>query len=138
PLKWSDTENVLWKAAVPGRGHGSPIVVGDQVLLATANPKYETQSVLCYDRTSGKLLWETEIHRGGYEKGGNAKASMASATPACDGQRIFVNFLHDKAIYTTALTRTGKKIWQTKVTDYVLHQGFGSSPAVYESLVIVS
>src|SRR6185436_10796163 len=29
-------------------------------------------------------------------------------------------------------------LWQTKITNYVLHQGFGSSPAVYESLVIVS
>ena len=50
PLKWSDTENIRWKALVPGRGHGSPIVVGDQIFLATANPKDETQSVLCYDQ----------------------------------------------------------------------------------------
>src|SRR5882724_1470689 len=48
PLKWSETENVLWKAPVPGRGHGSPIVVGDQIFLATANAKDETQSVLCF------------------------------------------------------------------------------------------
>ena len=40
--------------------------------------------------------------------------------------------------YTTALTRAGKIVWQTKITDYVLHQGFGSSPALYKSLVIVS
>ena len=138
PLKWSDTENVLWKAAVPGRGHGSPIVVGDQVFLATADQKEENQSVLCYDRDSGKLMWQTEVHRGGFEKGGNGKSSLASATLACDGQRIFINFLHKKAIYTTALSRDGKQLWQTKITDYVLHQGFASSPAVYQSLVIVS
>jgi outer membrane protein assembly factor BamB len=57
---------------------------------------------------------------------------------ACDGERVFVNFLHNKAIYATALSRDGKRLWQTKITDYVLHQGFASSPAVYESLVIVS
>jgi outer membrane protein assembly factor BamB len=138
PLKWSDTENLLWKSPVPGRGHGSPIVVGDQIFLAAADIKAETQSVLCYDRTTGKLLWETVVHRGKYEKGGNKQSSMASATPACDGQMVFVNFLHDKAIYATALTRKGEQVWQTKVTDYTLHQGFGSSPTVYESLVLVS
>src|SRR5207302_6494270 len=46
--------------------------------------------------------------------------------------------LHDGAIYTTALSREGKQFWHTKITDYVLQQGFGSSPAVYRSLVIVS
>src|SRR3954470_10614451 len=64
PLKWSETENVLWKSPVPGRGHGSPIVVGDQIFLATADHKELTQSVLCYDRKTGKQLWSTEIHRG--------------------------------------------------------------------------
>jgi outer membrane protein assembly factor BamB len=138
PLKWSENENVMWKATVPGRGHGSPIVVGDQVFLATADHKENTQSVLCYNRKNGDLLWTEEIHRGPFEKNGNAKASFASSSLACDGERVFVNFLHNKAIYATALSRDGKRLWQTKITDYVLHQGFASSPAVYESLVIVS
>lgn len=138
PLKWSESENVLWKSSVPGRGHGSPAVVGDQVFLATADQDQETQSVLCYHRQTGERLWQTEVHRGGFEKKGNKKASLASSTAACDGQRVFINFLHDGAVYTTALSREGRKLWQTKITDYVVHQGYGSSPALYESLVIVS
>ncbi len=138
PIKWSETENVLWKTPVPGRGHGSPIVVGEQIFLATADHKDFTQSVLCYDRKTGKQLWQTEVHRGPFEKGGNNKSSFASGTMACDGQRVFVNFLHDKAIYLTALSRDGKKVWQKKITDYVLHQGFASSPTVYGPLVIVA
>ncbi len=138
PLTWSDSENVLWKCAVPGRGHGSPTVVGDQVFLATADHEREIQSVLCFHRTTGEQLWQTEIHHGGFEKKGNSKSSLASSTVACDGERLFINFLHAGAIYTTALSRDGKQLWQTKITDYVLHQGFGSSPAVYQSLVIVS
>jgi len=51
---------------------------------------------------------------------------------------VFINFLHDGAVFTTALDRAGKQLWQTKVADYVLHQGFGSSPALYESLVLVT
>jgi outer membrane protein assembly factor BamB len=138
PLKWSDRENILWKSAVPGRGHGSPTVVGDQVFLATADHETEIQSVLCFDRKSGKQLWQTEVHRGNFETKGNKKASLASSTVACDGKRLFINFLNNGAVYTTALSRDGQKLWQTRITDYVIHQGYGSSPVVYESLVIVS
>ena len=138
PLTWSETENVLWKSPVPGRGHGSPTVVGDQVFLATAEHDREVQSVLCFDRNTGKQLWQTEIHQGGFETKGNGRSSLASSTVACDGPRIYINFLHAGAIHTTALDRSGKQVWQTKITDYILHQGFGSSPAVYGSLLLVS
>src|SRR5205807_6875820 len=127
-----------WTAPVPGRGHGSPIVVGDQVFLATADHERESQSLLCFQRQTGKRLWQAEVHQGGFEKKGNSKSSLASSTPACDRQRVFINFLHAGAIWTTALDRAGKVLWQTKVTDYILHQGFASSPAVYGPLVLVS
>ncbi|MBL8795828.1 MAG: PQQ-binding-like beta-propeller repeat protein [Planctomycetia bacterium] len=138
PLQWSATENVVWQSLVPGRGHGSPTVVGDRVFLATADDKQEIQSVLCYQRQSGKLLWQTEVHRGGLEKNGHAKHSHASSTLAGDGSAVFVNFLNRGAIYTTALSIEGKQLWQTKIVDYVMHFGYGSSPALYGGLVIVT
>ncbi|HZZ78582.1 MAG TPA: PQQ-binding-like beta-propeller repeat protein [Gemmataceae bacterium] len=138
PTKWSETENIVWKTPVPGRGHGSPILVGDQIFLQTADAKEMTKTLLCYSRTNGKLLWQKEIHRGPFPKNGNAKASHASSSVACDGKRVYINFQHNDAIYTTALTRDGEQVWQTKVADYTLHQGFASSPAIYKGLVIVS
>lgn len=138
PLTWSETENVVWKSPVPGRGHGSPTVVGDQVFLAAAEDDREVQSVLCFDRNTGKRQWQTDVHKGAFDTKGNSKSSHASSTVACDGQKIYINFLHAGAIYTTALDRDGKQVWQTKIADYVLHQGFGSSPAIYGSLLLVS
>jgi len=138
PLMWSEQENILWKSPIPGRGHGSPTIVGDQIFLATAEQDREIQSVLCFDRNTGKPLWQTEIHRGGFETKGNAKSSLASSTVACDGDRVYINFLNSGAIYTTALDLSGKQVWQTKITDYVIHQGFASSPSVYDSLLLVS
>jgi outer membrane protein assembly factor BamB len=138
PLKWSDTENVVWKSPVPGRGHGSPIVVGDQIFLLTAEHDRDVQSVICFSRKNGTRLWQTDLHRGGLNVQGNSKSTLANSTVACDGERVFANFLHEGAIYTTALGLDGTQLWQTRITDYVLHQGFGSSPAVYDQLVIVS
>ena len=138
PLHWSETENVLWRAAVPGRGHGSPTVVGNQVFLATCDEEREIQSVVCYDRKTGVLNWQTEVHQGGIEKKENKKSSQASATVACDGERLFITFQNSKAIYVTALSRSGKRLWQKQVSGFVTHQGYGASPTVYKSLVIVS
>jgi outer membrane protein assembly factor BamB len=138
PLSWDESKNVAWKTPIPGRGHGSPTVVGNRVFLATAEEATQIQSVLCFDRSSGKQLWKTELHKGGFPKKSNKKATMASSSVACDGERVFINFLHDGAVYTTALNLDGQQQWQTKITDYVLHQGYGSSPMPYGSMVIVS
>ena len=63
-LHWSDSENIAWKATVPGRGHSSPVVWGDRIFVTTAVPTGSGALpehkfvVLCFDRNTGKLLWE--------------------------------------------------------------------------------
>lgn len=138
PLTFGPSENILWRTAVPGRSHGSVIVIEDQVLLVSADTERQQQSVICLDRKTGDEIWKTVVHQGGLTDKGNQKATLGSTSPATDGERIFVNFLNNGAVYTTALDRDGKQLWQTKITDYVVHQGYGSSPTVWESLVIVS
>lgn len=138
PLTWDDSHNVLWKAPVPGKGHGSPIVVGNRVYITAADKDVEQQIVLCFARASGDELWRTVIHEGGFPTKGNEKSTLASSTPASDGQHVFVNFLNDGAVWTTALDLDGNRIWQQKISDYIIHQGYGSSPAIYGPLVIVS
>jgi len=138
PLKWSKDENIAWKTPIPGRGHGCATVVGNNVFIATADLDAQEQSILCLDRATGKVNWKTVVHTGGLIVEGNKKASLASSTPACDGQHIYINFLNNRAVHTTALSLDGKKVWQTKITDYTVHQGYGSSPTVYKSLVLVS
>ena len=56
PLKWSITENVAWKTALPGRGHSTPTIVGDHIYLATAEADSQVQSVLCLAKATGKLF----------------------------------------------------------------------------------
>lgn len=142
PLRWSEDENVVWKTAIAGRGHGSPMLFGRYVYLATADDTREVQVVLCFDRQTGSLQWESVVHQGNYETNGkrkaNEKASWASSTVATDGERLFINFFNDGAIHTTALDLKGTILWQQKLSDYVIHQGYGSSPAIYEHLVICS
>src|SRR2546425_7007178 len=61
PDKWSDRENVLWKAALPGSGNSSPIIWGDRIFLTTAYDSgvwplnKQRRSILCLRRQDGKI-----------------------------------------------------------------------------------
>lgn len=138
PQHWSETENIRWRTQLPGRGHSSPTVVANRIYLTTADPEKQTQQVLCFDRSNGKLVWDTVVHQGGLVQAGHANTSQANSTVVCDGEQLYVNFLNGKAVHTTALDLQGKVRWQHRVCDFVTHQGFGSSPVVEGAVVLVT
>lgn len=137
PLEWSEKQGVVWRTRVPGRGHGSPVVWGDQVFVPTADEQAETISLVCFDRESGAVIWTSEMHRGRFVHRHETN-SHASATPACDGQRVFMSCVIDDGLWVTAVGCDGKIRWQQKAGGFVSQHGFGSSPVLYKSLVIVS
>ncbi|MCC9643040.1 PQQ-like beta-propeller repeat protein [Rhodopirellula sp. JC740] len=144
PLSWDDSaetaDNILWKTAIPGRGHGSPILLADKVFLQIADKSRQSLLLVCFRRDNGEKLWDCVVHEGAYDtthqREPNTKASWASCTPATDGQLVFVNFYFDKAVYTSAVDLSGKLRWQQGLCDYRIHQGYGSSPTIHEDLVI--
>ena len=139
PLEIGNDKNVKWSADLPGRAHGSPAIVGDRIYLTTATEDDDQiQSLVCLHRPTGKLLWSTQLHQGGYTQKSNKKASWASTSPACDGERVYVTLFAHDAVHASALDLEGKLLWQTRITDYVIHQGYAASPALYENLVIVA
>ncbi len=136
PVEWSESLNVRWKVDVPGRGHGSPTVWGDFVFLSTADDDKKTQSVVCFSRGSGKQIWLKQLHSGGYPDV-HADNTRASSTIAVDGERAFALFENHDALWVTALDFQGEQQWQTKVGPIDMYWGYGASPLIYKSLVIV-
>lgn len=136
PTRWTLTENVIWKSDVPGRGHGSPTIWGDRIFLPTADEETQAQCVLCFDRSGGKKLWQTEIHRSGFPKK-HSKNSFASPTPACDGERIFMPFVAEDGFWLASLDLDGKIVWNKRLGDFRSMHGYGASPVFYKSLAIV-
>lgn len=137
PTEFDETKNVLWSADVPGRGLSSPTVVGKHVFLTTADESTGAQSVLCYARGTGDLLWEKQVHaQGGMQK--NNKSTAASSSVSCDGQQLYVAFPNSDALIATALDLDGNVVWNRKISSYVVHQGYGASPVLYQDLVIVA
>ena len=138
PVQFGPHQNVLWKTAVPGRGHADPTVVGDRVFLATAEQDTETQSVVCFDRHSGHQLWQQPLHQGGFERNMHAKATQASNTVACDGQRVFACLLNAEKIHLSALDLDGNIVWQKVLGDFRSKFGYSASPVLHGSFVVVA
>jgi hypothetical protein len=58
PLRWSKTDNVVWKAALPGWGNSTPILWQDAVFVSTQDG--DRLLLLRLDRRTGMILWQRE------------------------------------------------------------------------------
>jgi len=138
PTRWTETENVAWKARIPGRGHSSPIVINDRIYLETADEQAQVQSVLCLDRADGSILWQTPLFEGRFETEMHKENTQATSTVASDGEHVYALFLNDRRIWATALDREGHKVWQTEVGSFAAKFGYSASPILYRSLLVVA
>jgi outer membrane protein assembly factor BamB len=135
PLTWSADSHVVWMADVPGRGNGSPTVVGADVYLATCDEATGSQSVLAFDRATGKPRWTRQVHASGAMRK-NERSSGASGTVSCDGERLFIAFPNDGAAVVSCLSHGGEILWHHRLCDYLIHQGYGASPLIHGDTVI--
>lgn len=131
--KWSSTENVRWRTAVPGLGHSSPIVWKDHLFITTARDGGTSMWMLAYDRRTGKLLWETTVPSSGVEHI-YPKNSHASATPVTDGQFVYASFgTHGLAAFDFA----GKLVWHRDFGELNNYHGSAGSPVLYKDRVFL-
>jgi outer membrane protein assembly factor BamB len=164
PLSWDVPagRNVRFKTTVPGLGHSCPVVWGDRVYLTTAvggeEPRFrhgqygDVDSLredtphrwmaLAYDRASGALVWERELHRGVPLVRRHLKGTHANCTPATDGKHLVVN-LGSEGLY--CLDPEGKTLWKVDLGvldsgwfyDPEYQWGFGSSPVLHDGKVVI-
>lgn len=137
PVHWSESSNVLWKVALPGAGHASPIVWNDRVFTVTALSGTQERVLLCLDRKSGRMLWQRAVLQA-VPEGKHSLNSHASSTPATDGERVYVAFLDHKQMFVAAHDLEGKPLWTARPGPFASMHGFCSSPILYEDKVIVN
>ena len=64
PTMWGKDQNIQWKVKLPSTGNGSPIVVGNRVLVTCAQEEGKKRGLYCFDRASGNPLWEQIVDFG--------------------------------------------------------------------------
>jgi len=133
PDTWSATTNILWKTAVPGRGHSSPIIWGNKIFLTTSRNRGRQVSVLSFNRSDGQLLWEVEVPAGEAEYV-HSKNSPASATVATDGTRVYASFGSRGMI---AVDFNGNLLWHRGLGRIDNYHGPAGSPLLYRDSIII-
>jgi outer membrane protein assembly factor BamB len=128
PVKWSATENVRWRVALPGPGNGSPIVWEDRVFITQA--ERERREVMCFERKSGKVLWRNGTGYAGKERTHETNP-FGSPTPVTDGERVIAWF-GSAGLFCFDIN--GKELWRRDLGKQDHIWGYGSSPVMHGDL----
>lgn len=154
PVKWSPTENVSWKVALPAPGNSTPIIWEDRVFITQAHdltqwpPKTPSnfaggssagghaiarkRSVMCFGRADGKLLWQGDTTYDEPEMT-HPTNPLCSASPVTDGERV-IACLGSAGLVCYDLD--GKLLWKYEVGKLEHLWGTASSPILYGDLCI--
>ncbi len=135
PDQW-EASNFLWKQALPGVGHSSPIVWQKRLFITSADRETGQQIVQAFDAFSGAPLWERRFEAGSYNI--NARNSYASSTPAVDAHHVYIMWLADRRVLLAALTHDGDEVWRRDIGPFDEGHGFGKSPVVVDGIVCVA
>ena len=134
PRTWNRAENVIWHTELPGTGNSSPILWGERIFLTSAGDEGAERSLHCLRSTDGKLLWTRTMPPRKAEPNVREKNGYASATPVTDGQRVIAFFGTGGLV---AYDFEGRQLWQYDLPEFNTTWGTGSSPLLYEDLVIL-
>lgn len=133
PVSWSAKE-VTWKAALPGKGHSSPVVFGGKVFVTCSDAKGK-RLVVCLALADGKRLWTDDTAGAKYKT--HKKNSFASSTPAADERHVYVTWATPTESTITALSHAGKQVWSRDLGPYPSQHGWAVSPMLHAGLVVV-
>ena len=138
PTDWNGAggKNVIWKVKVPKTGFSSPIIWGNQLFVTGADA--QSRVVYCYDKTTGKLVWEAAADNieGSPSKMPKVTADtgLAAPTMATDGRAVFAIFATGDVI---ALDMNGKRLWARNLGVPDNHYGHGSSLIIYKDKLLI-
>jgi len=149
PVEWS-AENIVWKTDLPGPGSSCPVTFGERIYLTSytgygvdrknpGDPSQLTRHVLCINSNDGKIVWQktidTKSSKNVYNQWAVALHGYASSTPAVDESGVYVFF---GAAGCFAFDHDGEQQWEVDCGSRNHMFGSGTSPVIYNDLVIVN
>ncbi|MCX6857660.1 MAG: PQQ-binding-like beta-propeller repeat protein [Verrucomicrobia bacterium] len=151
PETWSETSSIRWKKDLPGRGHSTPIVVGDQIWLTTAIEKAATADqakaklasntgdqpltvldsvslrVVCVDKNTGVILTDLEVLNVKEPQWAHTLNSYASPSPLIFSGRLYAHF---GSFGTICMDTTTQAILWKNEELHIMHENGPGSTAI--------
>ena len=137
PLKWSETQNIVWKTAINGRAWSSPVIAEGKIWLTNATKDGKEMSAVCLNAKSGEILHSVPLFSNTLvEPLGNSINGYGSPSPVIEQGRVYVHF----GSYGTAAINTsnGNVLWKRTDLPCRHFRGPGSSPVLYNDLLILT
>ncbi len=130
PSQWSTRENIAWSADLPGGAAATPIVCGDCVFLAGVDAAKDTLQAMCFDRRSGKLLWQHNVAEGTQK---DNRSNYASSSPVADGKRVVFFYGNgDLVCFDLGGSTRWRRNIQKDYGSFAFQWTFSSSPTLYD------
>ncbi len=133
PITFDEKSGILWKLAIPGIGNSSPVVWGKQLFLQTSAPDGSERSLVCVDVEKREIMWTRSVPA--QKSPTHSKNTLASSTPATDGESVFVAFWDGKEVAMAAYSMKGDFLWNKNLGQWISQHGTGASPIVYKDKV---
>jgi outer membrane protein assembly factor BamB len=133
PVRWSATENIAWRLALPSWSGSTPIIWGERIFLHVADG--DDLFLWCVDRKQGTVLWKKRLGSGNIKM---RKQNMSSPSPVTDGKSVYV-------MTGTGVLKgfdfDGRELWSRDIQkdygEFGLNWGYASSPLLYEDSLYV-
>lgn len=134
PTDWDDSD-YAWRRELGSRDVGSPVVNGGKVFLLVSQPDQERIALEAIDLASGDLVWSKDYaHRPHHLHNRN---TFASSTPAADKTHVFTAWSEPEHTFLKCFDHAGNEIWSRDFGSWQSQHGFGTSPRLYGSLVLL-
>ncbi|MFO0877055.1 MAG: PQQ-binding-like beta-propeller repeat protein [Gemmataceae bacterium] len=137
PLRWSETDNILWKTRLPGGGNSTPSIVGDRIYLTTSTEAGAVRGVACLRVSDGKQLWHQIAARDLAQEKTHAWNGHASPSCVSDGKHVWA-FFGTPGVFCYDID--GKLVWKKAFGTFASKPGWGTaaSPFLYRDTVIIN
>lgn len=136
PVEWSESHNIRWKTALPGKAWSSPVVWDDQVWVTNASEDGKRLSAVCLNCATGEIIRDVLVFAIEKPQFCYPFNSYASSTPVIEAGRIYVHYgSHGTACLDTA---DGRMLWSRQDLKCDHFRGAGSSPIVFGDLLFLT
>ncbi len=136
PVTWTE-QDFRWRVAVPGESHSQPVIWGQKIFLTSALNAGEERTLLCLQKSDGKILW-AKTYPLPTHKPGSKNSGYANGSPVVDRDRVIACFVSKEHFWVRSFDHAGNELWSRDLGTFTSQHGHGASPMIYENTVIVT